>query len=97
MDYHVRLGSYLSGLIDNFAAANGIQDPKTAGGIIIVCIYGFIAFATVMKGYAWAGLIAAFPVVLLGMWYGLLDPQLLLIILVIMAFCFVREFIWKGG
>jgi hypothetical protein len=95
--YQVRLGSYLSGLIDQAAGAMGVSDPKTAGGLIIVAIYFIIAFGTVVKGFAWAGIIAAFPVILMGMYYGLLDVQMILVIIVILVFLFVREFFWKGG
>jgi hypothetical protein len=95
--YQVRLGSYLSGLIDQAAGAMGVSDPKTAGGLIIVAIYFIIAFGTVVKGFAWAGIIAAFPVVLMGMYYGLLDVQMILVIIVILVVLFVREFFWKGG
>jgi len=97
MDYHTRLGSYLSGLVDQFVGVSGIQDPKTAGGVIMIGIYALIAFGTVIKGYAWAGLIAAVPVLFAGIYYGLLDAQLFLVVLVIIAFLFVREFVFKGG
>jgi len=97
VDYHVILGSYLSGLIDQGAGAMGIGDAKAAGGIMIVAIYAIIAFGTVIKGFAWAGMIAAFPIILLGMYYGLLDMGMILVMLVILVFLFVREFFMKGG
>ncbi len=97
ISYRERLGTYLADLIDSGAGAMGIGDPKTAGGLMIIAIYALFAFGTVMKGYAWAGMIAAFPVILLGMYYGLLDVQLILAVLVILILLFVREFIWKGG
>jgi hypothetical protein len=95
-DYHVALGSYLSGLIDQGAGAAGIGDPKVFGGIIMLAIYAVVAFGTVMKGFAWAGMIAAFPVVILGMYYGLLNPILIIVLLIIFVFLFVREFFFKG-
>lgn len=95
-DYHTALGSYLSGMIDDGAAAAGIGDPKVFGGIIMLALYAIVAFGTVMKGFAWAGMIAAFPVILLGMYYGLLDVTMIIIILAIMAFLFMREFFFKG-
>jgi hypothetical protein len=97
MNYRIVLGSQIAGFIDNLAAGMGIDDPKIAGGTVMVAIYAIFAFGTIIKGFAWAGLIAAFPIVLLGMYYGLLDPQLILIMLVIIAFCFTKEFIWKWG
>lgn len=95
-DYHTALGSYLSEMIDDGAAAAGIGDPKVFGGIIMLALYAIVAFGTVMKGFAWAGMIAAFPVILLGMYYGLLDVTMIIIILAIMAFLFMREFFFKG-
>lgn len=92
-----RLGSYLYGLILQFAGASGIADPVTAGGIIMVAIYGLIAFGTVTLGFAWAGMIAAFPIILLGIYYGLLNMQLIFIILVLLMFLAVMQFIAKGG
>jgi len=97
ISYRDRLGSYLADLIDDGAASMGITDPKTAGGIMMLAIYAIIAFGTVVKGFAWAGMIAAFPVLLMGIYFGLLDMQLLLGVLVILAFLFVREFWFKGG
>jgi membrane-bound ClpP family serine protease len=84
-------------LIDQGAAAAGVGDPKTFGGLLMVAIYFVIAFGTVVKGFAWAGMIAAFPIWLLGMYYGLLDVQLSLVMIVILVILFVREFWWKGG
>jgi hypothetical protein len=95
-DYHVALGSYLSGMIDDGAAAAGIADAKVFGGIIMLALYAIVAFGTVMKGFAWAGMIAGFPVILLGMYYGLLDVTMIIIFLIIMTFLFVREFFFKG-
>jgi hypothetical protein len=97
IDYRVRLGSYISGLLDQLAGAMGVDDVKTAGGILMVAIYFLVAFGTVMKGFAWAGMIAAFPIILMGMYFGLLDVTMIIIILVILAFLFVREFFFKGG
>jgi hypothetical protein len=97
MNYKARLGTYLSGLLEQFSTATGINDPALAGGLLIVGVYGVIAFTSVIKGFAWAGLIAAFPMLLLGMYYGLLEIRMLLMMLVIIAFLFVKEFIFKWG
>jgi hypothetical protein len=95
--YRVKLGSYLSDLLDQGAAASGIADTKTFGGFLMVAIYFIIAFGTVATGFAWAGMIAAFPIWLMGMDWGLLDVQFSLVILFILVILFVREFWWKGG
>ena len=95
-DYHLALGSYLSGMIDDGAVAAGIGDAKVFGGVIMLALYAIVAFGTVMKGFAWAGMIAGFPVILLGMYYGLLDVTMIIIFLIIMTFLFVREFFFKG-
>jgi hypothetical protein len=83
-------------MIDDGAAAAGIADAKVFGGIIMLALYAIVAFGTVMKGFAWAGMIAGFPVILLGMYYGLLDVTMIIIFLIIMTFLFVREFFFKG-
>lgn len=95
--YREKLGSYLADLIDQGAAASGVKDPKTFGGLVMVAIYFLIAFGTVAVGFAWAGIIAAFPIWLMGMDYGFLDVQFSLVMLFILVILFVREFWFKGG
>lgn len=92
-----KLGSYIWGLIQQGAAASGMQDANQFGAVMMLAIYALIAFGTVIKGYAWAGMIAAIPVLFMAAEFGLLSPQVFLIVITIVAFLFVNQFIWSRG
>lgn len=94
--WQAQVGPEITAMLGTWSDTMGMP-AKTLAQMLVFAIFFVVAFLSFAKGYAWAGTVAALPILIVAGYFRIISLTVIAVIASIALLLLIREFIWKGG